>query len=232
MVDCPKCTKKNDDDSLFCTHCGSPLKPDVASTIEQQAERFAQGMERMGKNLGDSMTRAAQRIQENSQDFGKHVEHRIDHTSKSMENWYDRTFGVLGPLLGSFIFLIILRLAVEITRISGDDLPEMSAIVAAILPYLLPLFCITLLSNYTTYFARKSYQFRIFSPLLHSIAFVLILWVVAQILRTLQTTLLMTDLGTAATDIEHVLPTVFVFVLLIGYVVLAVTMSKEQANRP
>ena len=232
MTNCPKCGAKNDDDSLFCTKCGVTLKPAAASPIERHAMRFAQDMEQMGKNLGKSMTHAASRIQGDSHDIGKRFEQRVDQAGKNMENWYDRTFGILGPLLASFIFLIILRLAIEIARISGDEVPEMSTITAVILIYLLPLFGMTLISNYTTYFSRKSYKFRIFSPLFHSMALVIFLWIVAQILSTLRDRLQIADLGTAAMNIENILPTVFVFVLLIGYVILAMTMPREQERKP
>ena len=178
------------------------------------------------------MTHAAKRIQGDSRDMGKRFEQRVDQVGKNVENWYDRTFGILGPLLASFIFLIILRLAIEIARISGDEVPEMSTITAVILIYLLPLFGTTLLSNYTTYFSRKSYKFRIFSPLFHSIALVIFLWIVAQILHTLRDSLQIEDLGAAAVNIENSLPTVFVFVLLIGYVVLAINMTREQEKKP
>jgi Na+/alanine symporter len=232
MTNCPKCGAKNDDDSLFCTKCGVTLKPDAASPIERHAMRFAQDMEQMGKNLGKSMTHAASRIQGDSRDIGKRFEQRVDQAGKNMENWYDRTFGILGPLLASFLFLIILRLVIEIVRFSGDEVPEMSTITAVILIYLLPLFGTTLVSNYTTYFSRKSYKFRIFSPLFHSMALVIFLWIVAQILSTLRDRLQIADLGTAAMNIENILPTVFVFVLLFGYVILAMTMSREQERKP
>jgi len=232
MADCPKCGKNNVDDAAFCINCGTSLKSDTASTIERHAKMFAQDMEQMGKNLGESMTHAAKRIQGDSRDMGKRFEQRVDLASKHMESWYDRTFGILGPLLASFLFLIILRLAIEIARISGDEVPEMSTIAAVILIYLLPLFGTTLLSNYTSYFARKSYKFRIFSPLFHSIALVIILWIVAQILHTLRDRLQIAALGTAAMNIENILPTVFVFVLLIGYVVLAMNMTREQEKKP
>ena len=165
MTNCPKCEAKNDDDSLFCTKCGVTLKPDATSPIERHAMRFAQDMEQMGKNLGESMTHAASRIQGDSRDMGKRFEQRVDQVGKNVENWYDRTFGILGPLLASFLFLIILRLVIEIAKISGDEVPEMSTITAVILIYLLPLFGTTLISNYTSFFSRKSYKFRIFSPL-------------------------------------------------------------------
>jgi len=232
MPNCPKCGIQNDDDSMFCTKCGTSLKSDAATPLERHAMRFAQDMEQMGKNLGESMTHAAKRIQGDSRDMGKRFEQRVDQVGKNVENWYDRTFGILGPLLASFIFLIILRLAIEIARISADEVPEMSTITAVILIYLLPLFGTTLLSNYTTYFSRKSYKFRIFSPLFHSMALVIILWIVAQILYTLRDRLQIADLGTAAMNIENILPTVFVFVLLIGYVVLAMNMPREQEKKP
>jgi hypothetical protein len=232
MANCPKCGINNVDDAAFCTKCGTSLKSDAASPLEQHAKMFAQDMEQMGKNLGASMTHAAKRIQGDTHDMGKRFEQRVDLTSKHMESWYDRTFGILGPLLASFLFLIILRLVIEIARISGDEVPKMSTITTVILIYLLPLFGTTLLTNYTSYFARKSYKFRIFSPLFHSIALVIFLWIVAQILHTLRDRLQIADLGTAAINIENILPTVFVFVLLIGYVVLAMNMSREQEKKP
>jgi len=232
MANCPKCGKNNVDDAAFCINCGTSLKSHAASTIERHAMQFAQDMEQMGKNLGESMTHAAKRIQGDSRDMGKRFEQRVDQVGKNVENWYDRTFGILGPLLASFIFLIILRLAIEIARISGDEVPEMSTITAVILIYLLPLFGMTLISNYTSYFARKSYKFRIFSPLFHSMALVIILWIVSQIFYTLRDRLQIADLGTAAMNIENILPTVFVFVLLIGYVVLAMNMPREQEKKP
>jgi len=221
MFSCPKCGTLNDDDAMFCTKCGISLKPDAASTLHQHTTRFAQDLEQMGKNLGESMTHAAKRI-----------EQRIDYGGNYLENWYNRRFGVLGPLLASFIFLIILRLVIEIGRVSGDEVPEMSTITSVILPYLLPLFGITLLSNYTSYFSRKSFKFRIFSPLLHSIALVIFLWIVAKILDTLRYRLENPALGTAAVNIENLLPTVFVFALLIGYMILAISIPRKQEKKP
>ena len=232
MPNCLKCGTQNDDDSMFCMKCGTSLKSDAATPLERHAMRFAQDMEQMGKNLGESMTHAAKRIQVDTRDMGKRIEQRVDLASKHMESWYDRTFGILGPLLASFVFLIILRLVIEIVRISGDEVPEMSTITAVILIYLLPLFGTTLLSNYTSYFARKFNKFRVFSPLFYSIALVIFLWIVAEILDTLRYRLQNAALGTAAVNIENSLPTVFVFFLLIGYVILAMTMPREQEKKP
>lgn len=232
MANCPSCGKNTDADAVFCKHCGFALKHETQSTIEDHAKAFAQNMEQMGKNLGDSLTRAAHRVQEESKQAGKRLEHRVNYASKSMENWYDRSFGILGPLLASFLFLIILRIVIEVLRVSGDEVQDMTAITSVLLTYLLPLFAITLLSNYTSYFSRKSFKFRVFSPLLHASAFVLILWVVVQILHDLRNRLDIAELGTASTSLENALPSIFILILLIGYVVLAFNLPKEPEKKP
>ncbi len=158
--------------------------------------------------------------------------HRFDQAGKSLENWYDRSFGILGPLLASLLFLIIVRLVIELVRSSGTEILEMDEITSVLLLYLLPLFCVTLLSNYTSYFARRSEKFKVFSPLFHAIAFILVLWIVAQILHSLHDRLAVQDLAIAATSLQNALPGIFVFVLLLGYVFLALSMSKEQKKKP
>lgn len=186
MVYCPKCRTKNDNDAAFCTNCGVSLKSDAASTIERHAKRFAKDMEQMGKNLGDSMAQTAKRIHKDTQDAGKRIEQRVDNASRHAEKWYDRRFGILGPLISSFIFLIILRFVIGLLQIPANATPESRTVATVLLTYLLPFFGISLLSNYTSHLAKKSYKFRIFSPLFHAIAFIILLWIVAKILDTLR----------------------------------------------
>ncbi len=230
MINCPKCGTNNAADAVFCTSCGSSMKSDAASTIEHQAKRFAQNMEKMGKNLGDSMTKASQRIQKDSEDIGKRIEDRVDHASKSMEHWYDRTFGVFGPLLASFIFLIVFRLAIAILEIPSVRTSDTIQVAAVLVAYILPLFAVTLISNYTTYFARKSFKFKIFSPLFHAIAFVLFLYIISRILHDISVRFNIADMRTGAASLESSLPTIFVVVLLIGYVFLYMSLPREQGK--
>ena len=227
MRECMNCGASNVDDAAFCTTCGASLTPTVASAIERQAKTFAQNMEQIGKNLGESMKDATKRIQNRSQHMGKRIEQRVDVATHTVESWYDTTFGIFGPLLQSFLFLIILRFAILIVHISASHVQDIDEIASVIQLYLLPLFGATLLANYTTYFAKKSEKFRIFSPLLHAIVFTIILWIVAQLLHTLSDRLTIEALNTAAMTIESMLPALFVFILLIGYVVLALNMSRE-----
>ena len=232
MFSRPKCETINDDDAIFCTKCGAPLKSDATSPLEQHAKKFAQDMDQMGKNLGASISHAAQRIQTDSQDIGKRFEQRVDHASKYMENWNDRTFGIFGPLLSSFIFLIIFRIAIMVMEIPSMQTLETNKVTAILLAYILPLFLITLLSNYIQYFARKSYKFRVFSPLFYAITIILLLWIVAKILYDVSVSFALSDLGTAAVSLETSLPTIFIFVLLIGYVILFLSMPRDQERKP
>jgi uncharacterized membrane protein len=225
------CGTRNADDAAFCTKCGASLTPTVASSIERQAKMFAQNMEQLGKNLGESMKDATKRLQDRSQHMGKRIEQRVDQATHTVESWYDTTFGIVGPLIESFLFLIILRFAILLVHISASSLHNIDVITSVLQLYLLPLFGAILLANYATYFAKKSDKFRIFSPLLHAIVFTIILWIIARLLYAISERLAIAALSTAAITIEHMLPALFVLILLIGYVVLALNMSREQGQK-
>jgi hypothetical protein len=226
MVTCRVCQTKNDDNAFYCTHCGASLRGSTASTIERHTKKFAEEMERVGKDVGKTMEQAAKKIHDDVHDKRHHIEHRIDHASRYRESRYDKTYGPVGPLLSSLIFLIIIRFVILILQsiqASADELQVLQAIAAVLLIYLFPLFLVNLLSNYTKYFSRKYHQFRLVSPLFHTIAFVITLWLLMEILADLAVRLTIPGLLTAATSVEQLLPTIFVFVLLLSYVVLVVT---------
>jgi ElaB/YqjD/DUF883 family membrane-anchored ribosome-binding protein len=232
MFSCPKCGTINDDDAIFCTKCGTSLKSDATSPLEQHAKKFTQDMDQMRKNLGQSVTSVTKRIQTDSQDIGKRIEQRVDHASKYMENWYDRSFGIFGPLLSSFIFLIILRIAIVIMEIPSMHTLETNKVAAILLVYIVPLFLVTLLSNYIQYFARKSYKFRVFSPLFYAVTIILLLWIIVKILYDASVSFVLSNLRAAAASLETSLPTIFIFSLLIGYVLLFISMPRDQERKP
>jgi len=232
MVNCPKCGTKNDDDATFCTHCGISLRSNVGSTIEQHAKQFAENMEQVGKKVGDQVTQAAKKVQETTQKGARRFEQRMDQVSRHVESWYDRTFGVFGPLLESFIFLIVFRVIIMVMELPNQETPEMHTIAAILLVYLLPLFALSLLSNYTQYLSKKSFQFKVFSPLLYAIFFVLLCWIISKILYDVSTHFSIPDLRTAALSLETSLPTIFIFVLLLGYVILILSLPRDQKKKP
>ena len=233
MQNCKRCGTENEDAALYCKHCGVSLKSGSApASFDQRVKEFAQDMDRFGKRVGDHVTRAMQHAQERSQGAGKRFEQRTTSVNMYAERWYDRTFGILGPLVSSFIFLIVIRIIIQVLQLQQDTVEVFRILGSSLYTYLLILFGVTLLSNYTQFFSRKSFSFRVFSPLLIAVVPVVWLWVAMQILHTLSDPLKMPDLKVAASSIEQILPVVFIFVLLIGYVVLGVTMSQEQYKKP
>jgi hypothetical protein len=232
MVNCSKCGTKNEDDAAFCTKCGVSLHSDIGSTIEQHAKQFAQDMEQVGKKVGDQMAQAAKKVHETTQKEARQFEHRMDRVNRHAENWYNKTFGPFGPLLESFIFLIVFRVAIMVMELPNVDAPDVHIIATILLPYILPLFALTLLSNYTQYLSKKFFKIKVFSPLLYAIFFVLLFWIVSKILYDASTQFTIIDLRTAALSLENSLPTVFVFVLLIGYVILVLSLPRDQKEKP
>jgi hypothetical protein len=232
MPNCPKCGTQNDDDSIFCTTCGNSLKSDAASPLERQAKMFAQDMEQVGKKVGDHMVQVTKKVHETTQKEARQFEQRIDRVSRHAENWYNKTFGVIGPLLESFIFLIVFRLVIMIMQLPNTETPEINTLAAILLVYILPLFSLTLLSNYTQYLSKKFFQFKVFSPLLYAIFFVLLCWIISKILYDASVSFIIPDLQTAALSLENSLPTIFIFVLLIGYVILFMSMPRDRERTP
>ena len=131
-------------------------------------------------------------------------------------------------VLASFIFLIIFRLIILFLETVSIENTDTSQVATILLKYLLAFFGVSLLSNYTTYFAKKSYSFRIFSPLLHAISFILILWIISRILIDVSVVYVISGLQTAAVSLENSLPTIFVIILLIGYVILYFNIQRNQ----
>jgi hypothetical protein len=232
MHKCPNCGTANDDESLFCKKCGASLKSGgVPSSFEQQMTAFGKDMERKGKEFGERMKNMAQHVQERTDTAGRRFEHRVDYARHRAESWYDRTYGVLGPLISSFVFLIVLRFIIVLLQLSPDTVEGFQILGSSLNTYILLLFGITLLSSYTQYFAWKSKEFRLFSPLIYAFVPIVWLYVAMQILTNLSGPLNLPDLQTAATTIEQALPGIFIFVLLVGYVVLGVRLSQEQRRR-
>ena len=208
------------------------MHSDIGTTMETQAKQFAHDMEQMGKKVGDNITQAAKKAQQTAQKKARDVEQRMDRMSKRAESWYEKSFGPFGPLLESFIFLIVFRLIILVMEYLNQQTHEIRTVAAILLAYILPLFALSLLSNYTQYLSKKSFSFKVFSPLLYAIFFVLLCWIIAQMLSDASTRFTVAELQTAAVSLENSLPSIFIFILLIGYVILMLNLPKEREKKP
>ena len=231
MVICPKCGKENNDDAQFCSKCGNSLtdKTSGSSSFEKQVEDFAAGVERVGEKAGKKIEQAAKRFGEETQDIGKRFEKATDRAGERLENWQDRTFGIFGPLVSSFIGIIVLRLVIEGLRIGAQDTPVLSIVSSNLLDYLLLIFVVFLVSSYSTYLYRKYKSYRWVSPIIVAVLIVVISTIVVSIASAVGKSTGEVDLIKAETQWrEKYMLMVFVIIILIGYLINVATVAWEK----
>jgi cation transport ATPase len=230
MVYCPHCGKKNEDDAPFCTSCGTSLNIHAKDTaLKRHADDFAQTAEKLGKKAGKKIEQAATRFGEETKGAGKRFEKKMDKAGKGFENWYDRTFGIAGPLISSFLGLIVLRLVIGGMDLAADDLPLLGTLSAFLYTYFLVFFGLMLLSSYSSYFSRHyKHQFRWILPGISAVGLTVVLWITASLLVILDEALDILALVWIALFIETYIIAIFVFILLVAYLILSFTVFMEQ----
>jgi len=231
MVYCSKCGKENDDDAEFCSKCGNSLISTSAKrpSFEKQVENFAGGVERVGKKAGKKIEQAAKRLGEETQDMGKRIEKATERASSRVESWYDRTFGIFGPLVSSFVGLIVLRLVVEGLRIGAEETPVLGEISNVLLNYLLLIFIVLLISSYSSYLSKKYKSFRWISPIIIAVMIIGVSLIVVNIISVVGKSTGELDLINAEKEWrEKYMLMIFVIVILIGYLVNVATVAWEK----
>jgi hypothetical protein len=235
MVYCSKCGKENDDNIQYCNNCGNLLTSTQAkdASFEEKVENLAEEVGRAGKKAGEKFEQTVKKFGEATQDLGKRIEKATDRAGTHIDSWYDRNFGIFGPLISSFIGLIVIRLVIEGLKLGADTTPVLAEISKILYNYLLLLFILMLLSSYTSYFSKKWKSFRWFSPITFAIVFVIIFQLVMIILTKISSSEGLTDLETAAYiwAEQSNLIMIFVIILLFGYLVLVAMLAFEKDQR-
>jgi hypothetical protein len=178
MVYCSKCGKKIDGESNYCDQCGK-------STVDGSDKNLSNNIEDYAKNAAKKFEINAENFGKRMEKFGKGIEKRFDKSTKSFENWHDRYFGIFGPLIGSFLGLIILRIIIEIMALNPIDFPIMAKTSELLYPYQLIFFGLILLSSYSTYFSRKYDFFKLITPITSAIGFAAGIWIFSTIFNDL-----------------------------------------------
>ena len=231
MVICSKCGKENNDDAQFCIKCGNSLtdRNSGSSSFEKQVEDFAAGVERVGKKTGKKIEQAVKRFGEETQDIGKRLEKATDRAGERLENWQDRTFGIFGPLVSSFIGIIVLRLVIEGLRIGAQETPVLGIVSDNLLDYLLLIFVIFLVSSYSTYLSRKYKSYRWISPIIVAVLIVVISTIVVTIASAVGKSTGEVNLIKAETQWrEKYMFMIFVIIILVGYLINVATVAWEK----
>lgn len=173
-----------------------------------------------GEEFGDSM-------QKWGEEFGRRMERRQRRWHhEGREFWY-RSFGFVGPLIGSIFGLIGIGLAIIILKILNVFVGStfIVAVYDFLFNYLPLLFAIFLFSGYNEYFSKRYWKhYWIVSPITVAISVAIALWFAVWALNLLNTIPQTHFLATAANLISTYLPTIFVIFVVVGYI--AVFMNK------
>ncbi len=142
MVYCIKCGEKNDDEAQFCIKCGNSFTDTIkkVNTVEKNIQNFADGVGRVGVKAGEKIEKSVEKIGQETKDIGLKLEKAKDRAGSNLDNWWDRTFKIFGPLVSSFIVIIILRFIIEGLRIVSEETPVMGVISNFLFEYLLLIF--------------------------------------------------------------------------------------------
>jgi len=250
MVYCSKCGKENKEDSEFCIKCGVSLKGKTTdkSSIEQNIEDFADEMGQLGekagkkiektmKNISDDKVNVGEKAGKKAKEVGKSFEKgmddfgkRMDAKGKEIDSWYDRSFGCFGPLISSFVCLIILFLVIKILGFFGQEFQFMANLSDFLTRYILIIFVLMLLSSYTKYLSKKHhFWFRWILPIAGSIGFYFGFWFALRIIEIINNSTKISFVDKLIPLGDWLLPFIAVIVLIVGYggVIFSTTTKKE-----
>ena len=224
MVYCSKCGKQNDDDAEFCSKCGTRLGiQDKEDTFEKHVKKTANKIEEKAEELGKSIEKA-----------GKRFERKMEKSFEEFQKWYDKKFNIFGPLIWSFLGLIILRFIILLFAYSGDEYIVLGNLSDFLYSYILIFFGLMLLNTYNSYFKRKyKKQYYLISPGISTISFTVTIWLISKIFIILDTNLDIPILTTIANFIDTYIILIFVVVLLLtyGFIIVFLPFAKELKQK-
>ena len=220
MVYCSKCGKKNDDDAEFCNKCGTRLNNlDAEDTFEKRVKKTTNKIEEKAEELGKSIEKA-----------GKRFESKMENSFGDFQKSFDKQFNIFGPLIWSFLGLIILRIIIWLFVNSEEEFIVFGELGEFLYSYILIFFGLMLLNTYDSYFKRKyKKQYKWISPGVSTISFIVTIWLISKIFIILDTNLNIPVLTTIANFIDTYLIVIFVIALILayGFVIVLLPFIKE-----
>lgn len=152
------------------------------------------------------------------------------------ENWWDQTLGFAAPLVSGFIGVVILLFAIVAMGIIAalseheDFWNDLVSFVERNLWLFIGLIFLNSFSNYFRRRYRKSWRWVL--PLPIAVGFLGGLWIFAQVLEIAQVDLGNPRWGDLSSDIELLLPVIFVLVLVLGYLMVFWITIGERGDEP
>ena len=213
MVYCSKCGKELKKDSNFCTECGKKIGEETDKELARNIKDFT-------KKTSNNFEKNAELFGKRMERFGKKIEQRFDRSTKRFENWHDQYFGIFGPIIWSFLGLIIFRIIIELMALDPTGFPIMAKTSELLYPYQLLFFGLMLLSSYTNYFRRKYQLFKLISPVPSTIGFCVTIWVLSTVFNDLfESFENFPDFTFISNFIINNIAIIFIIILILAYVV-------------
>lgn len=188
--------------------------------IKKRFDDFAEEMQ----NIGGRMEKEGKRISE-----------RFDQKGKQMETWFQRTFGIIGPMLSSIAGLIVLGIIIWIFAFIGMETGNtiFTDISDLFLTSIIWLFTASLLMSYTEYGNRKAPDaFKWLTPLTTAIGLTILFWVLANIFLILGKNIDIFFFPMIAGFVNNnIIAILFLFIVL-GYIVFFSIHATKSIQHP
>ncbi len=184
------------------------------------------------RSKSDILEQRIKHFEEEVGTLGEKFEKSVDRESEKCEDWFHRTFGLIGPLISGIFGLLILALCIWL--LAFMNLQIGSNILSGIHLFLLTntglFFLIFLFFSYTSYFSRVySKSYTPFSPIVTAFSITIGFWVVARAINIVGLYERAFVFSNIAFHIEKNLFWIFWFFLLLGYFVFLIKISSGES---
>lgn len=160
---------------------------------------------------------------EEVENLGKKFENGIERTEDRIKSRYDSTFGILGPLISSFLGLLFLIFIIWILMWAEGEFESFlvpTGLIAFLSDNIVLFFGAMLFFDYSSYFSRKYPDiFRWVSPLITTIGFILFVWIISHLFLIANLEVDLVVIEDIAIILLDNLETIFIIVLAISYLV-------------
>lgn len=192
------------------------------------AKRKARPRRKAGKNAFEKqMGDFGDEVGELGDKFGRRMERHgkaWERKGKEWDNWFHRTFGLVGPLISSVLGIVIVALVIWVMAFINSKIG--SWLLADINLFLTNniglFFLIFVFFSYTSYFSKFYHRiYMLFSPVSIAFGAAVCFWIVANVLSTVNVSIGSPVISAIAFHVSGNIFLLFWLFLCVGYLVLA-----------
>ncbi len=178
---------------------------DFGDWIEQKSKEFAEEMEGIGKRFSVQLEREAKKWE------------------KEESEWWFRTFGFMGPIIGSVFGLVFILFGVWI--LNFINLPLKNSFITAISSFIFTnihwFFAIFIFFGYSTYLSKKLPKtYWIISPFIQIVGAIFIIWISIWFLNIINVYANNNVIAHISNFLYLNLWEIFLFLLILGYFII------------